>query len=86
MKKKRKKHIKALDVALIVVAAFFVAFTAIMVVTFWRFQMIPDTLVASFYTSCGIELIMAAWIETKKQKRKETKHDDSEIYNSEHYL
>lgn len=68
---KRTKHIKALDVALIVVAAFFVAFTAAMIVTFWKHQMIPDTLVTCFYASCGIELVMAAWIETKKQKYKE---------------
>ena len=65
---KRPKHIKALDVALIVVAAFFVMFTTAMIVTFWRFQMVPDTLIASFYASCGIELVMAAWIETKKKK------------------
>lgn len=84
--KKRRKHIKALDVALIVVAAFFVAFTVVMVVTFWRYQMVPDTLIASFYASCGIELIMAAWIETKKQKRKETRDEHSEMDNSEHYL
>lgn len=63
-----RKHIKALDVALIVVAAFFVMFTTAMIVTFWRFQMVPDTLIASFYASCGIELVMAAWIETKKKK------------------
>lgn len=63
-----RKHIKALDVALIVVAAFFVAFTTAMIVTFWRFQMVPDTLIASFYAPCGIELVMAAWIETKKKK------------------
>ena len=53
----------------IVVAAFFVAFTAAMIVTFWRYQMVPDTLVASFYASCGIELVMAAWIETKKKHK-----------------
>lgn len=64
-----RRHIKALDVALIVVAAFFVAFTAAMIVTFWRYQMVPDTLVASFYASCGIELVMAAWIETKKKNK-----------------
>lgn len=63
-----RRHIKALDVALIVVAAFFVMFTTAMIVTFWRFQMVPDTLIASFYASCGIELVMAAWIETKKKK------------------
>lgn len=63
-----RRHIKALDVALIVVAAFFVAFTTAMILTFWRFQMVPDTLIASFYASCGIELVMAAWIETKKKK------------------
>lgn len=66
-----RKHIKALDVALIVVAAFFVMFTTAMIVTFWRFQMVPDTLIASFYASCGIELVMAAWIETKKKKDKD---------------
>lgn len=84
--KKRRKHIKALDVALIVVAAFFVAFTAVMVVTFWQFQMIPDTLVASFYASCGIELIMAAWIETKKQQRKENTDEHSEMDDTEHHI
>lgn len=84
--KKRRKHIKALDVALIVVAAFFVAFTAVMVVTFWQFQMIPDTLVASFYASCGIELIMAAWIETKKQQRKENTDEHSEMDDTEYHI
>ena len=84
--KKRRKHIKALDVALIVVAAFFVAFTAVMVVTFWQFQMIPDTLVASFYASCGIELIMAAWIETKKQQRKENTDEHSEMDDTAHHI
>ena len=82
----KRKHIKALDVALIVVAAFFVAFTAVMVVTFWQFQMIPDTLVASFYASCGIELIMAAWIETKKQQRKENTDEHSEMDDTEYHI
>lgn len=66
----KKKHIKALDVALVIVAAVFVMFTAVMIWTFWRFQMIPDTLATCFYSSCGIELIAAAWIETQKQKNK----------------
>lgn len=84
--KKRRKHIKALDVALVIVAAFFVAFTVVMVVTFWQFQMIPDTLVASFYASCGIELIMAAWIETKKQQRKENTDEHSEMDDTEYHI
>lgn len=68
---KRKQHIKALDVALVIVAAVFVAFTAVMVITFWRFQQIPDTLATCFYSSCGIELVAAAWIETRKKKDKD---------------
>ena len=83
---KPRRHIKALDVALIVVAAFFVAFTAAMVVTFWRFQMVPDTLVASFYASCGIELVMAAWIETKKPKNREDINGNSKMDDSEYHL
>lgn len=68
---KRPKHIKALDVALIVVAVVFVTFTAVMIWTFWRFQQIPDTLATCFYSSCGVELVAAAWIETKKNKNRE---------------
>lgn len=83
---KPRRHIKALDVALIVVAAFFVAFTAAMVVTFWRFQIVPDTLVASFYASCGIELVMAAWIETKKPKNREDINGNSKMDDSEYHL
>lgn len=83
----KKKHIKALDVALIIVAAFFVAFTAVMVVTFWRFQMIPDTLATCFYSSCGIELVAAAWIETKKPKNREgLSNGNCKMDDAEHYL
>lgn len=73
-----RRHVKALDVALIVVAAVFLAFTTAMIVTFWRFQMVPDGLVAGFYASCGIEVVMAAWIEVAKKKaepKKEDTHD-----------
>lgn len=73
---KPRKHVKALDVALIVVAAVFLAFTTAMIVTFWRFQMVPDGLVAGFYASCGIEVVMAAWIEVAKKKAEPHQKED----------
>lgn len=74
-----RRHIKALDVALIVVAVVFLAFTTAMIVTFWRFQMVPDGLVAGFYASCGIEVVMAAWIEVAKKKAEP--HQKEDLYD-----
>lgn len=74
-----RRHIKALDVALIVVGAVFLAFTTAMIVTFWRFQMVPDGLVAGFYASCGIEVVMAAWIEVAKKKAEP--HQKEDLYD-----
>lgn len=74
-----RRHIKALDVALIVVAFVFLAFTTAMIVTFWRFQMVPDGLVAGFYASCGIEVVMAAWIEVAKKKAEP--HQKEDLYD-----
>lgn len=77
---KPRRHIKALDVALIVVAAVFLAFTTAMIVIFWRFQMVPDGLVAGFYASCGIEVVMAAWIEVAKKKA-EPRQKEEDTYD-----
>ena len=71
-----RRHIKAQDVALIIVGAVFLAFTTAMIVTFWRFQMVPDGLVAGFYASCGIEVVMAAWIEVAKKKAEPRQKED----------
>ena len=75
-KDKKNKLDKVLDIMFIVT----IIFTVLMVVTFYIFQAIPDTLVTSFYMIVGAELACCGWVKNAKEKsRRAKKHENEEM-------
>lgn len=67
------KHIKTMDVILVVIAIALVTFTVEMIQLFRETGMIPDTLVTCVFTALGGECGAMAWIKTTKERNKERK-------------
>jgi len=65
---------KTLTKALICVGLFIFAFVVVMIITFWKFQQIPDVLVTCVLGTGTAELIATAIIEIVK--RKNSKEDE----------
>jgi len=70
---KQPKHIKTMDVILVIVAVALLAFTIEMIKLFRETGMIPDTLVMSVFAALGGECGLMAWIKTAKERNKERK-------------
>lgn len=67
------KHIKTMDVILVIIAVVLVAFTVEMVLIFRETGMIPDTLVTCVFAALGGECGAMAWIKTAKERNKDRK-------------
>lgn len=70
---KQPKHIKTMDIILLVVAVALLAFTIEMIALFKETGMIPDTLVTCVFAALGGECGAMAWIKTAKERNKERK-------------
>jgi len=64
---------KTLDFVLIILALLFISFTTIMLITFWRYGMIPDTLCTCFYGVLFGECGVCGWIKTAKEHARDRK-------------
>lgn len=64
---------KTMDFILIIVGVLLIAFTVVMIITFWRYAMVPDTLVACFFTAIAGECGIMGWIKTAKVRAEEQK-------------
>ena len=53
---------------LVILGAFLLAFIACMIVTFWRFRAVPDTLIQCVMGAGGVEAAALAWIKATKVK------------------
>ena len=53
---------------LIILGAFLLVFIACMIVTFWRFQTVPDTLIQCVMGAGSVEAAALAWIKATKVK------------------
>lgn len=62
---------KTLDLVLIILAVLFISFTAIMLITFWRYGTIPDVLCTCVYTSLFGECGVCGWIKTAKEHNRD---------------
>lgn len=69
---------KTMDFILIIIGILLIAFTVTMIVTFWRYAMIPDTLVTCFYSSLAGECGIMGWIKTAK-----VRHEDRKWYEED---
>ena len=54
------------NVVLLVLGLFLLAFITCMVVTFWRFQSVPDTLIQYTLGAGGVEALVLAGIKVSK--------------------
>lgn len=83
---KDKKGIKTLTIILMVVGILTILFTTSMIVLFYKFQSIPDTLCERFFTCVVGELGIAGAIQVvktifinKKEKTNDCKADNESI-------
>ncbi len=60
---------RKMDFILLIDFLTLVAFVVAMIVTYWMFQSIPDTLVATFIPASGLELVLTAVIKVDDARR-----------------
>lgn len=81
--KKSKKKPAGTDYALIISLVLIIIFTIVVLVVFWHTGAEPSTLVGSFFLAFTFEGGFCAYIEGKKQKRKELEEKDERGSHSE---
>lgn len=64
-----KKRIGTMDIVLIAIAVFLVAFVAAMIVLYYATGGIPDTLCTCVFAACGGECGVMGWIKTTKERQ-----------------
>ena len=77
---KNNKKFNFTDITLIAIGITTVLFIIAMIVTFWRFQLVPDTLINNYFKAIFGELSIAGILTWNKRKYNNTENDD-EIYN-----
>lgn len=65
------KPIGTMNLVLLVLGVFLLAFIVTMIVIFVRQGQIPDTLVQCVFGACGIEGGIMGWIKTTKERRQD---------------
>ena len=63
------KHVKTMDVVLVILGVLTVAFTVTMICIFRTQYAIPDTLVTCYFAAVTGELGAMGWIKTCKEKQ-----------------
>ena len=71
-----KKKLNFSDGAVIVSAIMILIFTIVMIVTYWKFQSVPDVLIGAFYTCFSFEGGYLTYIYKTRKSNKEV--DDNE--------
>lgn len=72
---KRQKERKTSIVVLAVLGLFLLAFVVTMIVTYWRFQSVPDTLIQYTLGAGGVEAVVLAGIKIAKTISGEKKEE-----------
>ena len=79
----KKKERRTLDLILIVIAVFLLAFVVAMIWLYYRTGGIPDTLCSCVFAACGGECGVMGWIKAyneklqKQQEEKEERKNDT---------
>lgn len=71
MEEEEKKKIRTMDVILIVIAVFLLAFIALLLWMYYKTGGIPDTLCSCVFAVCGGECGVMGWIKTTKDKQQD---------------
>lgn len=70
-KKPKRRKKKTTNTVLVVLGLFFLAFIVTMIVTYWKFQSVPDTLIQMTMGAGGLEATALAAIKVSKVIRGE---------------
>lgn len=72
------KKLNKLDIILLVDCCILLTFTATILVGWFKFQTEPSSLIMSFFTAFGLEVVLTAAIKISKirNESKEDTHDD----------
>ena len=65
----QKKERKTSNVVLVVLGLFLLAFIVTMIVTFWKFQTVPDSLIQYTLGAGGVEAVALGFIKVAKVVR-----------------
>lgn len=65
-KEKSQNQRKTSNVILLILGIFLLSFVICMIVTFWRFQSVPDTLIDKVLDGSSIEVLVLALIKISK--------------------
>lgn len=76
--RKPTNKLKTLDLILIILGAFMIAFVVTMIITFWKFQSVPEQLIIAVMGSGSSELLMCCIIECVKKKAGVKREDPSQ--------
>lgn len=80
---KPKKKIRTMDVILIIIAVFLLAFVAVMIWLYYHSGGIPDTLCTCVFGVCGGECGIMGWIKTTKERQQDRKNELQDRYHNE---
>ena len=64
----KKKRLNGSDWAMIVTSVLLAAFIVVMIVTYWRFQSVPDSLIAGVMGAGGLEFGALAKMYVEKKR------------------
>lgn len=64
----KKKERRTLDLILIAIAVFLLAFVVAMIWLYYRTEGIPDTLCSCVFAACGGECGVMGWIKVTKER------------------
>ncbi len=70
-----KKQKRTMDVILILIAVFLLAFIVIMLVLYYITGAIPDTLCTCVFAACGGECGVMGWIKTTKERQRDRRYE-----------
>ena len=69
--KHKKKNLGTMNLILVLIGVFLVAFTVYMIILFREYGCIPDTLVTCVFASLASECGIMGWIKTSKDRKQE---------------
>lgn len=85
MKTKNKKQLGVMNIILIVLAIFILAFVGVMLWMYYKTGGIPDTLCTCVFAICGGECGVMGWIKTNKERYRDRQFEleDRELLKEE---
>lgn len=72
---RRKKEVRTMDVILVFIAVFLLAFIVTMIILYYTTGAIPDTLCTCVFAACGGECGVMGWIKTTKERQRDRRYE-----------